>query len=423
VIVGQSDDDGVTIFAAMKILSFYKESYSGLPIAIWHLSLVMFINRAGAMVLPFLSLYVTKILGFTFIQSGVILAFYGIGSLIGTFTGGQLTDRIGHYPVQLFSLILSGLSFFVLMQLTGYASLCAGLLVTSALTDAFRPANMSSVAELSTSALRTRSIGLIRLAINLGYSAGPAVGGFIAMFLGYKWLFFIDGVTCLMAAILFVFLIPRKKVHADQKEEVHADQSDFASPYQDRVYLFFVLLAMMTGMVFMQYFHTVPVFLETEYHLDEKYIGILMAGNGLLIALIEVPLIHFIDRKYNPFRLLMVGILLIGLAYLSFNGGKVVFFAWLSVSFLTIGEILNFPFATTLVLNRSPQKGRGRYMALYNMSWSFCNIFAPILGFTIADRYGFSILWSAAFGLTLCIALGYLYIQPRFKVQKKQMYA
>ncbi len=373
------------------------------------------------MVLPFLSLYVTKILGYSLIQSGIILGFYGLGSLLGTFIGGQLTDKYGHYPIQVGSLVLSGFSFFVLMQLTGFYELCAGLLVTSALTDALRPANMSSIAEYSPPELRTRSIGLIRLAINLGFSAGPALGGFIALMLGYKWLFFADGITCLMASLLFIWLIPKSSNQQPHEEEVTDEQSTFASPYHDKVYLFFILMVMMTSMVFMQYFHTVPVYLEDQMHLDEKYIGILMAANGLLIALIEIPLIHFVDKRFNPFRLLIIGVVLIGLGFLAFNGGKEVVFAWVSIGFLTMGEILNFPFATTLVLNRSPQKGRGRYMALYNMAWSFCNIFAPIAGFAIADKFGFSMLWSVTFGITICIGVGFLYLKPRFKVRKTAM--
>lgn len=370
------------------------------------------------MVLPFLSLYLTKVLGFSLVHAGIMLAFTGVGSLIGTFIGGQLTDKVGHYKVQLGSLILSGFAFFMLMQLTGFYELCAGLLMTSACTDALRPANMASIAEYSPPTLRTRSIGLIRLAINLGFSAGPAVGGLIAVAMGYKWLFFVDGVTCLMAAILFMLLIPKSHLTQEVEEVMSAEQSTHSSPYKDYVYLFFILMVTLTGLVFMQYFHTVPVYLENELGLNEKYIGAMMAANGLLISLIEIPLIHYYDKKLHPFKLLITGILLIGCAFLVFNFGKMVFFAWLSILFLTIGEILNFPFATTLVLNRSPQKGRGKYMAVYNMSWSVTSILAPIVGFGIAAKFDFEILWYVMFGLTVLIALGYVFLRPRFAVRQ-----
>ena len=372
------------------------------------------------MVLPFLSLYITTVLGYSLVESGIILAFYGIGSLVGTYIGGQLTDRYGHYFVQSGSLVLSGLAFFVLMQLTGFYELCTGLLLTSALTDALRPANMSSVAEYSPPELRTRSIGLIRLAINLGFSAGPAIGGFIAYFLGYRWLFFVDGVTCVVAGILFLFLIPGSNSLRQHETEMNDAQSTYTSPYADKVYLFFILLVTLTGMVFIQYFHTVPVFFKEEMSLNEKYIGTLMAANGLLIALIEIPLIHGIEKRYHPFKLLIIGVVLIGLAYLIFNGGNHAIFAWISILFLTIGEILNFPFATTLVLNRSPQKGRGSYMALYNMSWSVCSIFAPLVGFAIAGRFGFDALWYLACAVAILVGVAFVFLKPYFKVRATQ---
>ena len=403
----------------MKLLSFYKESYTGLPRTIWFLSLVIFINRAGAMVLPFLSLYLTKELGYTFIEAGFLLAFTGIGSLIGTFIGGQLTDKIGHYYVQLGSLVLSGFAFFMLMQLTGFYELCVGLLVTSAFTDALRPANMASVAEYSTPALRTRSIGLIRLAINLGFSAGPAVGGAIAVAMGYQWLFFLDGITCLLAAGMFVWLIPKSSPIAEVEEEVTSEQSNFKSPFHDRVYLVFIFFVTITGLVFMQYFHTVPVYLEQELGLDERYIGGMMAFNGLLICLIEIPLIHYLEGRVHPFKLLIIGAVFIGAAFLVFNFGQVVLFAWMSILFLTVGEVVNFPFATSMVLNRSPQKGRGKYMALYNMSFSTCSIFAPILGFGLAATYDFATLWYVIFGMSLAVAVGYVFLKPRFVVRSK----
>ncbi|MCJ7525466.1 MAG: hypothetical protein MUP71_09640 [Candidatus Aminicenantes bacterium] len=53
-----------------NILSMYREAYAGLPRNAWLLSLVHFVNRSGSMVLFFLSLYLTRKLGFTMAQAG-----------------------------------------------------------------------------------------------------------------------------------------------------------------------------------------------------------------------------------------------------------------------------------------------------------------------------------------------------------------
>ncbi|NCT19357.1 MAG: MFS transporter, partial [Flavobacteriia bacterium] len=75
-----------------KIYFNYVASFKGLSKEIWLLALVTFINRAGAMVIPFLSLYLVNSLGFTLPQVGWIMTCFGIGSLVGTWIGGKLTD-------------------------------------------------------------------------------------------------------------------------------------------------------------------------------------------------------------------------------------------------------------------------------------------------------------------------------------------
>ncbi len=64
------------------------------------LALVMLINRTGAMVLPFLSIYMTQALNFTIKEVGVVLACFGLGAVTGSWLGGWLTDRYGNFWVQ-----------------------------------------------------------------------------------------------------------------------------------------------------------------------------------------------------------------------------------------------------------------------------------------------------------------------------------
>ena len=53
---------------------------------------------------------------------------------------------------------------------------------------------------------KTRSVTLIRLAINLGFSAGPALGGLIITSLSYRGLFWVDGITCILA-VFYCYLM------------------------------------------------------------------------------------------------------------------------------------------------------------------------------------------------------------------------
>src|ERR1700749_2017149 len=95
-------------------IQLYKKAYSGLSRNSWYLCLVMFINRSGTMVIPFMPIYCTQKLHFTVPQAGDILGLFGLGSILGAFIGGRITDKYGFYYVQVIALIAGGLLFFLL---------------------------------------------------------------------------------------------------------------------------------------------------------------------------------------------------------------------------------------------------------------------------------------------------------------------
>src|ERR1700761_8503421 len=95
-------------------IQLYKKAYSGLSRNSWYLCLVMFINRSGTMVIPFMTIYCRHELHFTVSQATYIMMFFGVGSILGAFIGGRVTDRYGFYYVQIFALLAGGLLFMVL---------------------------------------------------------------------------------------------------------------------------------------------------------------------------------------------------------------------------------------------------------------------------------------------------------------------
>ena len=192
----------------------YLESFKGLSKEIWYLSLISLVNRAGTMVIPFLSLYLKKDLGLSETDIGWILACFGVGSVIVSWLGGKLTDLFGFYKVMVFSLFFTGLNFIGLQYINSFWGLCIGILFTMAIADSFRPAIFVSIKAYSKPENQTRSIGLLRLAINAGMGIGPTAAGLIIVTHGYNWLFWIDGITCILAILLFRYLVkePTKKL-------------------------------------------------------------------------------------------------------------------------------------------------------------------------------------------------------------------
>ncbi len=394
-----------------NLLTYYTDSYRGLSKEIWLLALMTLINRAGAMVIPFMTIYLTSDLGFSMTQSGYVMACFGLGSVVGSYLGGQLTDRIGYHPTMFWSLFLSGGMFIILMWMKTFFAVSITIFCLSLIADTFRPALFSSVAIFSHAETRTRSISLIRLAINLGFSAGPTIGGLLVATSGFDSLFIIDGLTCMGAA-----LIIQAKIPIGQKEKVTKEEAKQAlnnvSILKDKIYLIFIGFNLLVGIVFMQFFFTIPVYFKDFLLLDESQIGFLMGLNGLILAFVEMPFVFFLEKKRPPLYYISIGAFLIGLSYFVF----VPFSSWLgivviSVLFFTFGEMYKIPFANAFALNRSNAENRGTYMSFYVMTFSLSNVIAPIFGFQIAEKYGYDMLWSILGVFCLISTIGYLYLQ------------
>src|ERR1700733_10960620 len=190
-----------------RALSLYQNAYSGLSRNTWLLSIVLLVNRSGTMVIPFLTIYLTRpSMDYSIGQAGLVMGIFGLGAICGGFMGGRLTDKFGFYPLQLFTLRGGGILFIVLGQVNQFPLICLSTFLLSLVNEAFRPANSTAIAHYSKTENRTRSYSLNRLAINLGWAIGGATGGILAS-INYHLLFWVDGLTNIAAAILLRYFL------------------------------------------------------------------------------------------------------------------------------------------------------------------------------------------------------------------------
>jgi len=393
----------------MKRLYFnYLNSFKDLSPEVWWLALITLINRAGTMVIPFLSLYLTQDLGLTLENVGVIMSCFGLGSLLGSWIGGKLTDLLGYYRVMVGSLIITGILFVLLQFLTSYWSVCIGIFVLMVFADAFRPASYVALSAYSRPENKTRSVTLIRLAINLGFSAGPALGGLLISSLGYYGLFWADGSTCILAGLLLIFVLnPKKAKVQDTLKNKHPK-----SAYKDGTYWIFIISMMLFGFVFVQYFSTVPLYYNEARALNEYQIGLLLAMNGFLIFVFEMPLIKYLEvRSWSRVSNMIAGLTLVGLSFAVLN-----LFSWAGILvvgmlLMTLGEMIAFPFSNAFAMDRAKRGNQGEYMALYTMAFSISHIFAHNSGMQSIAAFGYEITWYAATLVSLVGILLLLYLR------------
>lgn len=383
-----------------KIFKNYISTFKGLSKEVWWLSLITLINRAGTMVIPFLSLYLNKNLNFSIPDIGWIMSFFGLGSVVGTWIGGKLTDKIGYYKVMFISLILTGIFFVLLQYVKTFEGFCAGIFLVMLVADAFRPAMFVAVSAYSKPENKTRSVTLIRLAINLGFSAGPAVGGFIITGIGYQGLFWIDGVTCALAAVLLLQVLHPKKVKA--QDEVKVENP--VSAYKDKPFWIFFIAMFIFGFVFLQYFSTIPLYYKDAWFLSELEIGLLMGFNGFFIFIFEMPLIKWLENpKNSKIKLVAIGLFLVAISFIVLNISSWAGILLAGMLLMTVGEMIAFPFSNAFAVERAKKGNQGEYMALYSIAFSLSHIFSHNIGMQMIDKFGFEFTWNA---ITIFALLG-----------------
>jgi MFS family permease len=394
------------------IFRLFRDSYSGLSRETWLLGIVTLVNRSGMMVLPFLSLYLTSAMHFTVSQAGIVTAFFGIGSMIGSYLGGWLSDRTGYFRVQIFSLVAGGIACIAMAFINGFIAICVGMLVTAAILDMLRPAMSGAVTSFAKPENVTRSFSLIRMAINLGAGIGPAIAGMLAAY-SFSLIFIGDGITSVAAGIVMYFYFRHKILkRSGTKKKEHGVTSPLTN-YTFMVYIFFCLLY---AIIFFQLFTTLPLFYEQVHELSKQQTGYLLALNGLIVFVFEMAIVFKLENRFDVKKVIAAGVILSGIGLVILNFTMSPWVLIVSMVLLSFSEIFAMPFMMTVVVNKTDARNRGMYIGTYTTAWSAAFIISPITGTFIVTHYGYNVLWWTMGVLSVVTFAGLWMVTGRLKV-------
>jgi predicted MFS family arabinose efflux permease len=248
------------------------------------------------------------------------------------------------------------------------------------------------------------------LAINLGFSIGPALGGLLAA-VDYQWLFWADGTSCLLASTFVFFFLKKSANQSEQSEDALSSDPVVSSPWRDKAFLLFLPMVTIYAMAFFQLFSTMSIYYKGEEGFSEGQIGALLALNGLLVAIVELVLVYKIERKGSLYTWIIVGALLLTLSYLLITFLHGFYWFVFIIVLVSFSEMLVMPFTNTFMNNRSTKASRGRYASLYVMAWSASHIFTPLLVTNIMNRWGYDFLWWVMIGFTLVVVVLTLWVK------------
>jgi MFS family permease len=384
-----------------------------LPREIWILFAATLVNRCGTMVLPFLVLYLTRELKISASHAALALTVYGIAALLTMPVSGWLTDRFGSLFVMRGSLLLSGFMLFLFPLAHHFAAILGITFAFAILNESVRPPSLALVSELVKPPQRKQAFALSRLAVNLGMSVGPAIGGILALY-SFRILFFADGVTSILAALVLMFgwpatlrtnaSEPKWDEPEDLGREIEAEGPSLLAAshpvadlraFRNRRMLYFLVALIPTQLVFFQLTSTVPLFLVHYLRLPESIYGTVFTLNTLMIVVLELPLNNAM-AQWSHRRTLTLGAFLYAIGFGSFALAKGPMGIFAAVVVWTFGEMILMPGSAAYAAEIAPTGRRGEYMGLYTMSFSFAFSLGPWLGAMLLERHGPQALWGIA---------------------------
>lgn len=357
------------------------------------------------MVMPFMTKYLHESFDFSLTEIGWMMACIGFGSLFGSWIGGKFTDKIGFYTIMLVSLFLTGFGLIAILFLYDFAEICIGLFLITTFADMYKPAMYVAVSNFSTKHNRTRALTLVRLAVNLGIVSGPVIAGLLITRNNYDYLFWIDGLTCVLSISIFMLLIDESKFYKARKR-IQMKNKTIATNYKsvgnDKNFIIFLLASFLTAFLFFQLFTTIPLYNTEKLNLDQFEIGLLLALNGLVIFLFEMPLIGYLERKGSlATKIILLGSVFMASGFFCLIFTKSIVGLVTSIILITIGQVLLFSFSNTFAFNRAIKGHEGRYMAMYAMSFSAAQILSPKISFSIIESFSYFSNWLLMGGIGL----------------------
>lgn len=285
------------------------------------------------------------------------------------------------------------------------AAIAAVALLVGMTSNASRPAVQAMMADIVRPEDQVRAFALNYWAINLGFAVSATAAGFVAEY-SYLAGFLGEAALTLVCAVLVYVKLPESRPERTAAQKAAAEpEIGLGTVLRDGRFMGVVGLSFLISLIFMQGSFGLPLAMGTGGFSAGDY-GLVIAANGVLIVLLQIPVTRFIEQG-DPQKLLVVSALLAGYGFglTAFAGS--VWSLGLTVCVWTLAEIINSPTQMGLVARLSPLHGRGRYQGMYTMSWAVASLLAPLMAGFLIDQWGAGWLWASVALLGTVAALGY----------------
>lgn len=399
------------------INNFYRNAIGRHKAGIWIVTLQSLLTASGfSITIPFLSLYLFQDRGLSMTVVGIIMMASGLFAAFAHISGGEISDRFGRRPVMMVALSVRVLMYAVMAVLVGLTapvwSIVTCYFIGQAIGMMERPAASAIVADLSPRKKLTEAYGLVRVGVNLGWAAGPAIGGYLAISVAYSWLF---GVAALLTALAFIivsFFFRETYITPTSRQ----DLTGISSVLKDSSFVIFSAVSLLFFLLMGQMMSTLSIYTVDIIGLSTAQYGLLLTTNGLIVVFLQYPVAYKLGG-FSKSRLLIIGCLLQAIGFFIFGFSGAFMMSIVAMIVITLGEIIYAPASLAVVGEIAPQKYRGRYMGVFGLTQILGISVSPLLGGILIDVFPSEhlMIWGPLALLGIAAAAGYYLWGKRYK--------
>jgi MFS family permease len=394
-----------------------QELYREFPPPFWTLTGATFIDRVGgALLYPFFALYFTGRFGVGKTEVGPLFVLYAVSSFVGQLIGGTFSDRFGRRSILIFSLITTSTSTLLLGVVDSLIIFYVLVVFVGLIVESGQPARQAMVADLLPEEKRAKGYAIMRVVFSLAVAIGPAVGAFLVS-QSYLALFVTDAVISMIAAIVVWRFMPETKPAAKEsktEESIESGSGGYGAILRDRLFILYLGAGMLVSLIGMNLFTTLGVYLRDGFGVPEQRYGLLLSMNAMLVVVFQLP----IGRRtegFPPMLVMAVGSVLYGFGFGMFAFVSTTFLFVTAMIVLTVGEMILMPVSQSLVARFAPEDMRGRYMAMYGVSFSLPFAFGPLLAGLVMDNGDPRMLYWISGLLGLIAAASYVGLHTKMR--------
>mgnify|MGYP002640649573 CR=1 FL=1 len=400
------------------MLNNLEQTFKQYPKQFWLLFGGMLISMIGStMIWPLLLIFVSKKLTLPLAQTASLMTINAAVGVTFTFIAGSITDKFGRKWVMVFGLLVNAMTYLFMMHADTYIVFAIMMALSGLASPLYRVGADAMITDLIPDGQRIEAFALIRMAKNLGVSLGPAIGGILAA-RSYDIAFISATAGMTFFSLLLAFFAKETMPAKVENDTIQPIQSGYREMLKDRDFIAMISLYSFGWITSALMWILLPVYANQQYGIPENLYGLIPTTNGLIVIFFQV-LVTKQTKRFRPLPMITLGMVFyaIGTGFVVFATGFWGF--WTSIVIITIGELIIVPTSSAYVANRSQPETRGRYMSIYNLSWSFARGAGPVMGGWLSDTYAPVAIWYGGFVVGTLSTLGLLLLTIRSR--RKQL--